>query len=105
MADILNISLQYTFEKPPYDFKTIIIGLLYIPNSLGYILASIVGGKWMDRIMARAARRRQKDTGDPLVLLPEDRMRENAWLGALLYPIALIWYGWTAHFVYFGSCR
>lgn len=48
--------------------------------------------------MAREAHKRQQDSHDPLVLLPEDRMRENAWLGALLYPGALLWYGWTAHF-------
>lgn len=52
----------------------------------------------MDKIMAREARKRQKDSHDPIILLPEDRMRENAWLGALTYPAALIWYGWTAHF-------
>lgn len=56
------------------------------------------GGRWMDKIMAREARKRQKDSHDPIILLPEDRMRENAWLGALTYPAALIWYGWTAHF-------
>lgn len=48
--------------------------------------------------MAREARKRQKDSSDPIVLLPEDRMRENAWLGAFVYPSALIWYGWTAGF-------
>ncbi|KAK5102067.1 hypothetical protein LTS08_004527 [Lithohypha guttulata] len=94
---LLNISIQYSFEKVPYEFPTIILGLLYIPNSLGYILASLFGGKWMDRIMAREARKRQKDN-EPLVLLPEDRMRENAWLGALIYPAALIWYGWTVNY-------
>lgn len=52
----------------------------------------------MDKIMAREARKRQKDSQDPIILLPEDRMRENAWLGALIYPAALIWYGWTADF-------
>src|ERR1700743_717520 len=41
---VLNISIQYTFERQPYDFSTIIIGLLYLPNSVGYILASLVGG-------------------------------------------------------------
>jgi len=25
---VLNISIQYTFEKPPYDFTTLIVGLL-----------------------------------------------------------------------------
>ena len=95
---LLNISIQYSFEKPPYDFTTLIIGLLYIPNSLGYVIAAILGGRWMDKIMAREARKRQKETGDAYVLLPEDRMRENAWLGASVYPIALIWYGWTTNF-------
>ena len=51
---VLNISVQYTFERQPYDFSTIIIGLLYIPNSLGYILASVFGGRWMDAIMTSA---------------------------------------------------
>jgi uncharacterized membrane protein YjdF len=94
---VLNISLQYTFEKPPYDFATIIIGLLYIPNSIGYILASLIGGRWMDWIMKReAVKANRVDEKGKLIFRPEDRMRENAWVGALMYPCALIWYGWTA---------
>ncbi|KAJ5532653.1 hypothetical protein N7494_009205 [Penicillium frequentans] len=61
---VLSVSIEDTFGKPPYNFETVIIGCLYIPNSLGYFIA-------------------------------KDRMRENAWLGAFLYPAALIWYGWT----------
>lgn len=87
----MNISIQTVFAQEPYQFSTLIIGLLYIPNSLGYIGAALLGGKWMDRIMAREARKRQIEN-EPLVLRPEDRMRENAWLGALIYPAALIWY-------------
>ncbi|KIW61319.1 hypothetical protein, variant [Exophiala xenobiotica] len=94
---VLNISVQYTFERQPYDFSTIIIGLLYIPNSLGYILASVFGGRWMDAIMKREALKANRvDERGKLIFYPEDRMRENAWLGALLYPVALIWYGWAA---------
>lgn len=48
---MLNISLQDTFSKPPYSFSTIQVGLVYIPNSLGYLLTSLFGGKWTDRIM------------------------------------------------------
>lgn len=91
---VLAVSIQYSFHKPPYEYSSLVVGALYAFNAVGYILSSILGGRWMDRIMTREARRRQKDN-EPLVLLPEDRMRENAWLGALLYPIALIWYGWT----------
>lgn len=94
---VLNVSIQDTFGKAPYNFSTIILGLLYIPNSLGYVIASIFGGRWMDSIMQREARKANRyDENGNLVYLPEDRMRENAWLGALLYPAALIWYGWTA---------
>ncbi|KAJ6126772.1 hypothetical protein N7523_002384 [Penicillium sp. IBT 18751x] len=94
---VLNVSVQDTFGKAPYNFSTIIIGLLYIPNSLGYFASSLVGGRWMDSIMQREARKAKRyDERGRLVFRPEDRMRENAWLGAILYPVALIWYGWTA---------
>ncbi|CAI7580333.1 unnamed protein product [Penicillium crustosum] len=94
---VLNISVEHTFAQEPYNFSTIIVGLLYIPNSLGYMVTSIFGGKWMDSIMQREARKANRyDEKGRLVLRPEDRMRENAWLGAFMYPAALIWYGWAA---------
>ncbi|CAD6572603.1 MAG: hypothetical protein ASARMPREDX12_005323 [Alectoria sarmentosa] len=94
---LLNISLQNTFSKPPYNFSTTLVGLTYIPNSIGYLLASLFGGKWTDKIMAREATRAGRyDEKGKLMYRPEDRMRENAWIAAFLYPAALIWYGWTA---------
>lgn len=93
---ILNISIQASFAAAPYNFSTLIIGLLYIPGSLGYILASVFGGRWIDRIMAREARKAERyDDHGKLILRPEDRMKENAWIAAILWPGALIWYGWT----------
>ncbi|KIH93075.1 hypothetical protein SPBR_02217 [Sporothrix brasiliensis 5110] len=99
---VLNVSIQSAFAKPPYQFSELIVGLLYIPSSLGYILASLVGGRWIDNIMAREARKAGRyDAQGRLVFLPEDRMRENAWLSASLFPAALVWFGWTAqHGVY-----
>ncbi|KAJ5505562.1 Major facilitator superfamily domain general substrate transporter [Penicillium expansum] len=94
---VLNISVEDTFGKAPYNFSTTIVGLLYIPNSLGYMVSSIFGGKWMDSIMQREAKKANRyDEKGRLVLRPEDRMRENAWLGAFMYPAALIWYGWAS---------
>ncbi|KAL1866648.1 hypothetical protein Plec18167_008980 [Paecilomyces lecythidis] len=93
---VLNVSIEDSFGKPPYNFSTIIVGLLYIPNSLGYVTASLFGGKWMDSIMQREARKANRyDEKGKLIYRPEDRMRENALLGAIIYPGALIWYGWT----------
>ncbi|OJJ02830.1 hypothetical protein ASPVEDRAFT_132998 [Aspergillus versicolor CBS 583.65] len=94
---VLNVSIEHTFGEPPYNFDTLIVGLLYIPNSLGYMVSSIFGGRWIDSIMVREAKKANRyDENGKLVFRPEDRMRENAWLGAMLYPSALIWYGWTA---------
>lgn len=94
---LLNISLEVTFSRAPYHFSTISVGLTYIPSSVGYILASLFGGRWTDVIMAREARRAGRyDARGKLIYQPEDRMRENAWIAAFLYPTALIWYGWTA---------
>ena len=93
----LNISIQDTFARPPYNYSTLIVGLLYIPNSVGYFAASVFGGPWVDRIMKREAEKAGRyDERGRLVLRPEDRMRENIWLAAFMYPIALLWYGWTA---------
>lgn len=94
---LLNVSLQTTFSESPYNFSVIIVGLCYIPASIGYVLASLFGGKWTDNIMAREARKAGRyDADGNLDYRPEDRMRENASLAAFLYPAALIWYGWTA---------
>ncbi|PNP51201.1 hypothetical protein THARTR1_08105 [Trichoderma harzianum] len=93
---VVNISIQAEFPKAPYHFTTIEVGLLYIAPTLGYAVASILGGKWIDRIMAREAIKagRYDADGKP-VYLPEDRMRENIWLAASLYPAGMIWYGWS----------
>jgi multidrug resistance protein len=94
---VLNISIQRTFSVSPYSYKVIIVGLLYIPNSLGYLLASVLGGKWTDVIMYREARKAGRyDENGKLIFIPEDRLRENAWMAAVVFPGALIWYGWSA---------
>lgn len=47
--------------------------------------------------MAREAKRAGRyDEKGKLMYIPEDRMRENAWIAAFLYPAALVWYGWTS---------
>ncbi|OAA68113.1 major facilitator superfamily transporter multidrug resistance [Niveomyces insectorum RCEF 264] len=93
---VLNVTVQAAFSSKPYQFSELIVGLMYIPGSLGYITASLLGGRWIDNIMAREARKAGRyDANGKLLLLPEDRMRENAWLSASLFPGALIWFGWT----------
>lgn len=94
---VLNISIQTTFSQPPYNFSVMVVGLLYIPHSIGYIISSVLGGMWMDSIMQREAKKANRvDESGMYIYRPEDRMGENAWLGAFIYPAAMIWYGWAA---------
>lgn len=96
---VLSVSIQQTFSKPPYNFSTLIIGLLYIPSALGYIIASPFGGKWCDHIMIREAKAAGRyDENGKLIFIPEDRMRENAYIAAAMYPCALVLYGWAAKY-------
>ena len=93
----LQTSVQIVFSAAPYNFSSIDVGASYLANSLGYLAASALGGKWTDSIMAREARKAKRyDENGELIYRPEDRMRENAWFAAFMYPAALIWYGWTA---------
>ena len=93
---IINVSIQATFEKPPYNFEVILVGLVYLSPTIGYAFSSILGGRWIDHIMAREARKANRyDENGKLKFLPEDRMKENIWLALTMYPAALIWFGWS----------
>ncbi|KAK2592130.1 hypothetical protein QQS21_010168 [Conoideocrella luteorostrata] len=93
---VANISIQQKYAEPPYNFEQIIVGLLYFPSGIGYFLASFFGGRWIDRIMTREARKANRyDEDGKLILLPEDRMRENMWVANTVYPCGLLLFGWT----------
>lgn len=94
---MLNICIQNTFSGAPYNFSIIIVGLMYIPSSVGNFVSSLFGGRWVDKIMAREASKAGRyDAKGKLIYLPEDRLRENAWVAASAYPFAMIWFGWCA---------
>lgn len=94
---LVNITIQTVFSSSPYSYSSLIIGLLYTPSALGAILGSVLGGRWTDYIMNREATKAGRyDENGNIQFLPEDRVRENAWIAALIYPAALVWFGWTA---------
>nr|POE56350.1 mfs transporter ops2 [Quercus suber] len=94
---MLNISVQQTFSSAPYNYPSIIVGLLYLPNSLGYFLTSVFGGRWIDNIMRREAIKAGRyDEKGRLKFRPEDRMKENVYIGAALWPVSIIIYGWLS---------
>ncbi|KAF4974756.1 hypothetical protein FZEAL_8373 [Fusarium zealandicum] len=96
---VANIAIQQKFSQDPYNYGQLIIGLLYIPSGAGYVVGSLCGGRWIDMIMAREARKANRyDQHGKLIYLPEDRMRENAWIMVTVYPLALLVFGWTLRY-------
>ena len=95
----LQISLQQSYAGPPFNFDALIIGLTFIPFAIGLIVGDLVGGKWSDHVMHRTAvaSNRYDSTGG-IILVPEDRMKENAWLAILCLPAGLVWYGWGVQY-------
>ena len=85
---------QEAFHGPTYRFTYLIVGLLFLPFSIGLILGGLISGTWSDRIMDREARA----SGYPLIHVPEARIKENAWISVVIVPAALVWYGWTLNF-------
>ncbi|KAF4580368.1 Major facilitator superfamily domain, general substrate transporter [Ophiocordyceps camponoti-floridani] len=96
---IVNVTIQQAFSAHPYAFSQRTVGLLYLPTGLGYFVAALLGGRWIDHIMARRARKaRRYDEKGRLVFLPEDRMGENMWLANVIYPLGLLLFGWSISF-------
>lgn len=93
---VMYVSLQAGFEQPPYNFSGTILGLIYLAPTIGYAVSSVMGGRWIDYIMAREAKKAGRyDADGKLKFLPEDRMKENMWISACFYPAMFIWYGWS----------
>jgi MFS family permease len=63
--------------------------LLYLGNSLGYLVGSLIGGRWSDRIFVHSA---AKHGGE---LEAEGRFGLSTWVGAIMYPLGVLMYGWT----------
>ncbi|ODA80359.1 hypothetical protein RJ55_03317 [Drechmeria coniospora] len=96
---VANVAIQQKFSAPPYGFRQVVVGLLYVPPGLGYFVASFFGGRWIDAIMAREAVKANRYAEDgSLVYLPEDRMRENMWIANTLYPAGLLLLGWSLRY-------
>ncbi|QBM89631.1 Multidrug resistance protein [Metschnikowia aff. pulcherrima] len=83
-----NITISNQYAQAPYNFSSIIVGLMYVPNSLTYLLVSIFGGRWNDWLLKRSAR---LNNGE---LRPESRLSWNIVLAAIVYIPACIIFGW-----------
>lgn len=87
----LNVGIETLYSASPYEFNSIYVGLCYIPNSIGYIISSIVAGRYSDFVV----RREKKKLG---YFNAESRFAEHVLLAMILYPISIILFGWTAYY-------
>ena len=87
---------EHGFTRQLYSWSPAIVGLTYTPSALGYLLGSVLGSRWTDYIMQRAAHKagRIDKDGNP-TLIPEDRIREIAVVAGINYPLGLLWWRWT----------
>lgn len=84
-----NMCITYEYSREPYSFNSVIVGLLYIPNSVTYVIASIIGGRWNDHLLRKYA---ETHNGE---LRPESRISWNLFTAVLLYPPACLIFGWA----------
>ncbi|ODQ83088.1 hypothetical protein BABINDRAFT_159548 [Babjeviella inositovora NRRL Y-12698] len=87
----VNMTLSYEYARAPYNFSSVICGLVYIPNSVTYLIASIWGGRWTDYLLAK------KKARDGYIS-PESRLSWNVVVAACAFPVSLMIIGWTFNF-------
>ncbi|ODV83551.1 hypothetical protein CANARDRAFT_9371 [[Candida] arabinofermentans NRRL YB-2248] len=83
----VNLTLTYCYSRPPYNFSSILVGLVYIPNSVTYIVASIWGGRFNDYLLEQ----KRKKYG---IVAPEARFGINVYIAAAIFPGSLLIIGW-----------
>lgn len=84
---VVNMTLQHVYSEPPYNFKPLYIGLLYIPNSVTYVIASIYGGRWVDNLLKRYKEKHG-------IIAPEARIGWNVVVAVATFPMGLLIFGW-----------
>lgn len=88
---VCNMTLTYEYSRPPYNFGPLLVGLVYIPNSVTYFIASIWGGKFNDKLL-------KKKIAKYGVIAPEARFGINVYVAAALLPCALLITGWCLNY-------
>ncbi|CAI2189299.1 367_t:CDS:2, partial [Funneliformis geosporum] len=83
---LLNTLIPRTFSKQ-YNLSTLYIGLVFLAPGGGYMIGSLLGGKWSDFVLAKAKRKNNN------ISYPEMRIH-SVWFGAFLLTLSYTTYGW-----------
>ncbi|ODQ48485.1 hypothetical protein PICMEDRAFT_56741 [Pichia membranifaciens NRRL Y-2026] len=88
---VQNMTLTYMYSKAPYNFTPILVGLVYIPNSVTYFIASIWGGKFNDYLLKKKIEKYG-------IVAPEARFGINVYVAAAILPCSLLITGWCLEY-------
>ena len=88
---VQNMTLTYMYSRPPYNFSPVLVGLVYIPNSVTYFIASIWGGKFNDYLLKKKIEKYG-------IVAPEARFGINVYVAAAMLPLSLLITGWCLEY-------
>lgn len=88
---VQNMTLTYMYSRKPYNFPPVLIGLVYIPNSVTYFIASIWGGRFNDHLLKKKIEKYG-------VIAPEARFGINVYVAAAILPGSLLITGWCLEY-------
>ncbi|GMM32097.1 Qdr3 protein [Martiniozyma asiatica (nom. inval.)] len=86
-----NMTLTYCYSRDPYNFNSVLVGLVYIPNSVTYFIASVWGGKFNDYLLKKKIEKYG-------VVAPEARFGINVYIAAGLLPCSMLITGWCLEY-------
>ncbi|CAG8783876.1 13758_t:CDS:1, partial [Rhizophagus irregularis] len=70
-----------------YHVSTSTVGLIFLAPGTGYLIGSVIGGKWSDYVLIEAKKRNNG------VGYPEMRLH-SVWIGCFFISVSYICYGW-----------
>ncbi|KAG0684007.1 hypothetical protein C6P40_001774 [Pichia californica] len=88
---VQNMTLTYMYSKDPYNFSSVLVGLVYIPNSVTYFIASIWGGKFNDYLLKKKIEKYG-------IVAPEARFGINVYVAAAILPLSMLITGWCLEY-------
>jgi len=74
-----------------YDLSSSTIGLTFLAPGIGYLIGSVVGGRYSDYVLAKYESEHNGSS------YPEVRLN-SIWIGSILVPISYCAFGWMLHF-------
>ncbi|PKK80818.1 MFS general substrate transporter [Rhizophagus irregularis] len=84
VTDYIIIPRIYSSQ---YHVSSFVIGLIFLVPGVGFMIGSIIGGKYSDYIISKFTLNEEKE------IYPEIRLK-SVWFICILVPIAFLAYGW-----------